>query len=179
MLAGQRRSRSRFADVCGGDKAVTSAIRKLRRIDDPLKDRYVVRGFLPAHADHHSGNLLRDPSVHDPLTDTHWSVSLLFSCVLDILPIYKATGNLQGMSDVPLQDRAARIHYSTDPAIIDVINKYNAFVTLVEQLGLPSAIEEKPRLDVSPAVRLPIHHLTHSLTRETKSTPSSASNPPP
>ncbi|GHJ86459.1 hypothetical protein NliqN6_2861 [Naganishia liquefaciens] len=75
------------------------------------------------------GNLLRDPSVHDPLTDTHWSVSLLFSCVLDILPTYKATGDLR------------------DPAIIDIINKYNAFVTLIEQLGLPRAIEEKPRLD--------------------------------
>ena len=51
---------------------------------------------MPALADLPPGNLLRDPSVHDPLTDTHWSVSLLFSCVLDILPIYKVTGQLQG-----------------------------------------------------------------------------------
>lgn len=95
------------------------------------------------------GNLLRDPSVHDPLTDTHWSVSLLFSCMLDILPIYKTTGHLQGKTmPFPSQTRAAHSYHLTDPAIMDVISKYNAFVTLIEQLGLPRAIEQKPRLDV-------------------------------
>jgi hypothetical protein len=42
------------------------------------------------------GNLLRDPSINDPSTETYWSVSLLFACVLDILPVYKQTGGFEG-----------------------------------------------------------------------------------
>jgi hypothetical protein len=38
---------------------------------------------------------------------------------------------------------------SPDPAIADIINGYNAFVDRIEQLDLPRAIEEKPKLDVS------------------------------
>jgi hypothetical protein len=68
------------------------------------------------------------------------------------MPLYKATGGLQGMSRRHPSGSASLNRYYIDPAIVDVINKYNAFVTLVEQLGLPSAIEEKPRLDVSLAL---------------------------
>lgn len=48
-------------------------------------------------------------------------------------------------------------YISTDPAISDIINGYNAFVDRIEQLGLPSAIEEKPRLDVSSVIPASAH----------------------
>jgi tRNA nucleotidyltransferase (CCA-adding enzyme) len=99
------------------------------------------------------GNLLRDPSINDATTDTHWSTSLLFSCILDILPLYKQTGNLQGnalfnWSVLSSTAESPLPVISLDLGVLEVIDRYNAFVNRIEELGLPAAIQEKPRLDV-------------------------------
>lgn len=73
---------------------------------------------------------MRELTIHDPITDVHWSTSTLFSLVVDLLE--------QGRSEEDAQI---------------IIDEYTAFVQRVVDLGLPSAIEEKPRLDVRVFIR--------------------------
>ncbi|KAJ9109817.1 hypothetical protein QFC20_003233 [Naganishia adeliensis] len=110
-----------------GNVDVNAVLRLFMAAGKLSKPQY--EGFEDATIRSKIGNLLRDPSINDPSTETYWSVSLLFACVLDILPVYKQTGGFE------------------DPAITDIINGYNAFVDRIEQLDLPRAIEEKPKLD--------------------------------
>ncbi len=73
--------------------------------------------------------MLREPTIHDPSTDTYWSTSTLFSLVIDLLE-----------------------HGGSEKDTRAIIEEYTAFVQKVVDLALPAAIEEKPRLDVSVAL---------------------------
>ncbi|KAA1468397.1 hypothetical protein DENSPDRAFT_833680 [Dentipellis sp. KUC8613] len=76
------------------------------------------------------GLLLRNQAVHNPLMDSYWTVSLLFSLVQDLTLLYDAAND---NFDV---EKAA--------GCIDV---YNAFVTRVVELGLDKDVDAKPILD--------------------------------
>ncbi|QRW00710.1 tRNA nucleotidyltransferase [Ceratobasidium sp. AG-Ba] len=74
------------------------------------------------------GVLLRDKKVHNPQHGTHWSTSLLFSLVLDLVPAIQ-----RGVLDA---DRAE-----------ETVRMYNLFVDRILELKLVESIEEPPRLN--------------------------------
>ncbi|EIN13478.1 poly A polymerase C-terminal region-like protein [Punctularia strigosozonata HHB-11173 SS5] len=76
------------------------------------------------------GLLLREKTVHNPHTGSHWATSLLFSLVQDLVELYN-----------PIQDLLDVAEASK------VIAKYNDFVARILELDLPSAVEAKPILD--------------------------------
>ncbi|KAI0063193.1 hypothetical protein BV25DRAFT_1915513 [Artomyces pyxidatus] len=76
------------------------------------------------------GMLLRDTSVHNPLVDSHWTTSVLFSLVQDLVFSYDAS------TDAFDVDSAA--------ACIQI---YNAFMTRVQELDLEKAVDAKHILD--------------------------------
>ncbi|TFY82353.1 hypothetical protein EWM64_g1654 [Hericium alpestre] len=76
------------------------------------------------------GLLLRNTAVHNPLIDSHWTVSLLFALVQDLVPLYDV------VNDTFDVERAK-----------DTIQTYNAFVSRIEELGLDKAVDAKPILD--------------------------------
>lgn len=78
------------------------------------------------------GLLLREKDIHNPLTGTHWTSSLLFSLVQELLPAYTFA---EDALDV---DEAAK-----------TIKIFNAFVLRIEELALTDAPELKPLLKVS------------------------------
>ncbi|KIJ68763.1 hypothetical protein HYDPIDRAFT_82132 [Hydnomerulius pinastri MD-312] len=69
------------------------------------------------------GLLLRHHKVHKPISGSHWSSSLLFSLVCELVPL----GN---------GEEANRC-----------IERYNAFTSRVEELGLDSLVDAKPLLN--------------------------------
>ncbi|VDC01935.1 unnamed protein product [Peniophora sp. CBMAI 1063] len=77
------------------------------------------------------GLLLRDPIVHNPsVRDSHWTSSLLFSLVQELVSFYDIE------HDVFDVEKASAC-----------IGVYNNFVRRVEELDLVSAIDAKPILD--------------------------------
>ncbi|KAI0028275.1 hypothetical protein K488DRAFT_58997 [Vararia minispora EC-137] len=76
------------------------------------------------------GLLLRDPAVHNPLVESHWTSSLLFSLVQELVQFY------DGEKDsFDVQAAAA------------CIENYNGFVRRIQELDLVSAADAKPLLD--------------------------------
>ncbi|EJU00882.1 hypothetical protein DACRYDRAFT_108237 [Dacryopinax primogenitus] len=75
------------------------------------------------------GLVLRNPAVHDPVRGLNWEDSLSFSLVQDLIPYWD-------LRDKRLKDGAE-----------EVLRAYELFLARLEELGLPAAIEEKPRLD--------------------------------
>ncbi|KAF8710251.1 Poly A polymerase head domain, partial [Rhizoctonia solani] len=75
------------------------------------------------------GLLLRDSDVHSPRTGTHWSSSLLFSLVQDLVDLIDDQNTLDDLE-------AQR-----------VVQTYNEFVDRVLELDLVKSIEEPPRLN--------------------------------
>ncbi|KDN34609.1 hypothetical protein RSAG8_12308, partial [Rhizoctonia solani AG-8 WAC10335] len=75
------------------------------------------------------GLLLRDGDVHNPRTGTHWSTSLLFSMVQDLVDLIDDQNTLD---DVQAQR---------------IVQIYNVFVNRVLELDLVKSIEEPPRLN--------------------------------
>ncbi|THH17212.1 hypothetical protein EW146_g3555 [Bondarzewia mesenterica] len=76
------------------------------------------------------GLMLRDPAVHNPLMDSHWTSSLLFALVQELVPLY----------DIKKDD------FDVDAAA-KCIQIYNDFVSRVEELGLDRTVDAKPILD--------------------------------
>ncbi|CAE6450918.1 unnamed protein product [Rhizoctonia solani] len=75
------------------------------------------------------GLLLRDGDVHNPRTGTHWSTSLLFSMIQDLVDLIDDQNTLD---DVQAQQ---------------VVQTYNVFVDRVLELDLVKSIEEPPKLN--------------------------------
>ncbi|KZP00684.1 hypothetical protein CALVIDRAFT_475433 [Calocera viscosa TUFC12733] len=74
------------------------------------------------------GLVLRNPAVHT-VKGANWEDSLAFALVQDLIPYWElSTGSLKDGTK-------------------QVIHTYELFVARIQELGLPSAIEEKPRLD--------------------------------
>lgn len=97
------------------------------------------------------GLLLRNDAVHNPSrTGSTWPTSLLFSLVQDLVPLWDATHErFDCQSHQHILSYEARIDAS-DPAdeAAKRIGAYNAFVSRIEELGLPALVDAKPMLDV-------------------------------
>ncbi|KAJ8488681.1 hypothetical protein ONZ51_g3411 [Trametes cubensis] len=83
------------------------------------------------------GTLLREKNVHNPVTGSVWSTSLLFSLVQELASIW-----------------------SDDASVLDVeaaskcIDAYNKLAQRIEELNLPSAVDAKPILDGREVVKI-------------------------
>ncbi|KAG9314662.1 hypothetical protein JVU11DRAFT_5467 [Chiua virens] len=69
------------------------------------------------------GLALRHPKVHKPMSGSHWSLSLLFSLVCELVPL--------GYGE----------------AAEECIRRYNAFTNRVQELGLDDLVDAKPLLN--------------------------------
>ncbi|KAF5377152.1 hypothetical protein D9615_006354 [Tricholomella constricta] len=76
------------------------------------------------------GLLLREKTVHNVNTGSHWTTSLLFSLVQELVD---SNHSMDEELDV---DRATKL-----------VDTYNAFIVKVEELDLPSTIDAKPLLN--------------------------------
>ncbi|RPD81576.1 hypothetical protein L226DRAFT_527847 [Lentinus tigrinus ALCF2SS1-7] len=83
------------------------------------------------------GVLLRDRNVHNAVSGSMWASSLLFALVQDLTALWAG--------------EAASIDVE---AASSTITAYNKFVTRVEELGLPAAVDAKPILDGREVVKL-------------------------
>ncbi|KAJ7596771.1 hypothetical protein C8J56DRAFT_1041030 [Mycena floridula] len=75
------------------------------------------------------GMMLREKAVHNADTGSHWTSSLLFSLVQELVPLQDASGTMD-------------VETSTK-----VIQTYNAFVARVEELGLSDVADARPLLN--------------------------------
>jgi tRNA nucleotidyltransferase (CCA-adding enzyme) len=83
------------------------------------------------------GLLLRQNSVHNAHVGAHWTTSLLFSLIQELVDYYD-----------PSKD-----HFNVDDAA-KVIEKYNRFAKRVDELGLQGDVDAKPILDGREIVRI-------------------------
>ncbi|KAF8061010.1 hypothetical protein FPV67DRAFT_1423258 [Lyophyllum atratum] len=82
------------------------------------------------------GLLLREKAVHNVNTGSHWTTSLLFSLVQELVPLYDFA------NDTLDADAATQI-----------VNTYNVFMARVEELSLPDAVDAKPLLNGGEVVK--------------------------
>ncbi|KAF5312426.1 hypothetical protein D9619_003069 [Psilocybe cf. subviscida] len=76
------------------------------------------------------GLLLRNKAVHNPLTGTHWTTTLLFSMIVDLVPHYNVEAD------------------SFDANVVSaIVAKYNSLVDRVLELKLQDDVEAKPLLN--------------------------------
>ncbi|KDQ54903.1 hypothetical protein JAAARDRAFT_38018 [Jaapia argillacea MUCL 33604] len=82
------------------------------------------------------GLLLRDKYLHNPHTGSHWTTSLLFSLVQDLVSLWDHKSD-----EFDLAKATA------------VVERYNSFMTRIEELDLPPAVDAKSILDGNEVVR--------------------------
>jgi len=73
---------------------------------------------------HCPGLLLRQETVHNTDTGSHWASSLVFSLVCEL------------------------VSTSRSEEVADAVRRYNALTSRIEELGLHRAVDEKPILNV-------------------------------
>ncbi|KAL0950683.1 hypothetical protein HGRIS_007462 [Hohenbuehelia grisea] len=78
------------------------------------------------------GLLLREKVVHNANTGSHWTSSLLFSLVQELVPLYDADADVLDID-----------------AATEIISVFNTFVERIHELALPDAVDARPLLDVS------------------------------
>lgn len=95
--------------------------------------------------------MLRDKAVHYPITGSHWTSSLLFSLVQELVEC--CTSLDEGLAVSTASEK---------------ITVYNNFVQRVVELGLTAAVDAKPLLDVRlsfPLVRKIMTEIFHRVMR--------------
>ncbi|KAI9059577.1 hypothetical protein FKP32DRAFT_1579611 [Trametes sanguinea] len=83
------------------------------------------------------GVLLREKSVHNPVSGSHWATSLLFSLVQELTALWT-----DGSHALDVDAASKRIA------------AYNKFAYRIEELNLPPAVDAKPILDGREVVKL-------------------------
>ncbi|KAF9015439.1 transfer RNA nucleotidyltransferase [Cyathus striatus] len=83
------------------------------------------------------GTLLREKSVHNHNTGAHWTGSVLFSLVQELVQYFNKNGNV-------VDDRLS----------VELINSYNAFVQRISELNLVDAGNMKPVLNGKEVVEI-------------------------
>ncbi|KAM6498359.1 hypothetical protein JOM56_006307 [Amanita muscaria] len=76
------------------------------------------------------GTLLRQKSVHNPHTGSHWTSSILFSLVQDLIPFYMVDKD--------------QLNY---PDAVEIIGRYDSFLKQIEELDLVRVADLKPLID--------------------------------
>ncbi|KAI0307470.1 hypothetical protein B0F90DRAFT_1620979 [Multifurca ochricompacta] len=83
------------------------------------------------------GLLLRSTSVHNGLIGAHWTTSLFFSLIQELVNCYDASED----------------NFHVDVAA-QVIDKYNRFASRIEELGVQKDVDAKPVLDGREVVQI-------------------------
>ncbi|KAJ9101726.1 hypothetical protein QFC21_003065 [Naganishia friedmannii] len=81
--------------------------------------------------------------------------------------LFSAASKLSNPQYEGIEDSVIRS--KLDLAVLEIIDRYNAFVNRIEELGLPAAIQEKPRLDgneINALLKLKPSPLTRILLQE-------------
>ena len=112
-----------------------------------------------------TGLLLRNKAVHNFNVGAHWSISLLFSLVQDLIPHYDVLcDRLDGMwRNHLLKPSSSDNHLLPVSSAAELIEAYNTFVTKIERLGLPDSLNAKPLLDVRAVVSEYVKTMTDSV----------------
>lgn len=100
------------------------------------------------------GLLLRHNAVHNAHVGAHWTTSLLFSLIQELVDCYDSSkDNFNGTCDLRLttvRNTDKRLVAVDDAA--RVIETYNRFAERIDELGLQGDVDAKPILDVSPVI---------------------------
>ncbi|TFK40882.1 hypothetical protein BDQ12DRAFT_600250 [Crucibulum laeve] len=76
------------------------------------------------------GKLLRDKTIHHHHTGSHWTSSILFSLVQELVPLYTTSNEKLDVQEAS-----------------KVVMFYNAFMDEIDKFGLSDAVDAKPLLD--------------------------------
>ncbi|KAG6814460.1 hypothetical protein H0H92_007464 [Tricholoma furcatifolium] len=94
------------------------------------------------------GLLLREKNVHNSNTGSHWTISLFFALIQELVPLYhSATDTLNSARHIVFLHTYLSNHAQLADAGSRLIDIYNAFMVKVEELDLPGTVEAKPILD--------------------------------
>lgn len=101
------------------------------------------------------GLLLRSKFIHNPLTGIHWSTSIFFSFVTDLVPCY-SINNDKFHGEYHEKSMFASNFYPAEN-ISEIAARYHAFTERIIELGLDDDVDSKPIL----TVRVHLHFLFH------------------
>lgn len=86
--------------------------------------------------------------MHNPNTGSHWTTSILFSLIQELIPLYDvATDKLDGTITTK-SIRATYLYSITEDQAANVIHTYNTFVKKIEELNLQTVGDARPIVDV-------------------------------
>ncbi len=93
--------------------------------------------------------LLREKSVHNPNTGSHWTSSLLFAMLRELSPLYNPVSDeFHGNIFSTVSSTISLTKKSADEAA-RIIQCYSAFMARVEELNMVDVVDAKPLVDVS------------------------------
>jgi tRNA nucleotidyltransferase (CCA-adding enzyme) len=93
------------------------------------------------------GLVLRDRLVHNPNVGSTWQISLLFSLVQELIPLWSSEDTYDGTALLRLS--VLELKNLAGEGASECIETYNHFVSHVEELGLSGAGDMKPILNAS------------------------------
>jgi tRNA nucleotidyltransferase (CCA-adding enzyme) len=92
--------------------------------------------------------MLRDKCVHEANKGSFWATSLLFSLIQELTPLWDFEQQALDSTYKPLGLSMLTLKFYVVSQAAKRIEAYNAFVTRVEELDLPSAVDASPLLNV-------------------------------
>jgi tRNA nucleotidyltransferase (CCA-adding enzyme) len=108
------------------------------------------------------GLLLRNKAVHQPASGTHWSYSITFALMQELIKLWDAeTDTMSCMFYFVSFGVAVRLLTTFTPSAEanKCIQIFNDFAQRIDELGLAVSIDEKPRLDVSNPLKFIAIHI--------------------
>ena len=92
--------------------------------------------------------MLREKCVHNPNTGSHWTTSILFSLVQELAPLYDVTRNKFDGGNKRIRSILVLTYSQPEQRSTKIIQMYNNFASKIEELGLETAADAKPIIDV-------------------------------
>ena len=107
------------------------------------------------------GLLLRNKLIHNSNTGSHWTASVLFTLVTELIPLYDLKNDLMDSKNWLFYMRFLSLIHSQSQveAASKIIQSYNSFVEKIHELDLTNDVEAKPILNVG--FFLPLKHALH------------------
>ena len=94
--------------------------------------------------------MLREKCVHNPNIGSHWTTSILFSLVQELAPLYDVARNKLDGGNMHIRSIPFLTYSQPEQRSTEIIHMYNKFSIKIEELGLDTAINAKPIIDVRP-----------------------------
>lgn len=98
------------------------------------------------------GLLLRNKLIHNPNTGSHWTASILYTLVTELIPLYDLENDLMDSKNWLFYMRLFTSSLIQSESQVEVASKivqsYNFFVEKIHELDLTNDVEARPILNV-------------------------------